>query len=296
MAPFFMLDIFLTYLRSEKRCSENTCIAYGTDANQFFQFIQAESDEDIKEVRLALVRTWVVDLIDNDYSVRSVHRKIASIKGFYKWLQKEGEIEANPVQNIRLPKMSKKLPSFVRVEEVKEESLSTLFDDSFSGVRDRLIFELLYQTGIRLSELIGLTEVNVNERIIKVVGKRNKERIIPISIDLYRLIEKYRFLKLKTIETSEFLMVLDSGKKLYPKFVYRKINDYLGTVSELSVKSPHVLRHSFATHMLNNGVGLEVLKELLGHSNLSATQVYTHNSFRHLTDIYSQSHPRGTKK
>ena len=296
MAPFFMLDNFLIYLRSEKRCSEHTCIAYKTDLDQFLDFIDATCENDIKEVELNLIRSWMVDLIDHDYSTKSVHRKIASVRTFYKWLQRNGEIETNPAKLIHLPKLLKTPPSFAHVEEVSRENVECLFDDSFNGVRDQLMFELLYQTGIRSSELIGLTMKNVSQGKIKVVGKRNKERFIPISGSLFLLIKKYLVLKEQLNVENDFLIVLNNGKKIYPKFVYRKINDYLGEATELSVKSPHVLRHTFATHMLNSGAGLEVLKELLGHSNLSATQVYTHNSFAQLTNIYSQSHPRGTKK
>lgn len=296
MAPFFMLDSFLIYLRSEKRYSEHTCIAYKTDLDQFVDFIDAVCENDLKEVKLNLIRSWMVDLIEHDYSTKSVHRKIASVRTFYQWLQRNGEIDSNPAKLIQLPKLLKKPPSFAHVEEMNKDNVEHLFDDSFNGVRDQLMFELLYQTGIRSSELINLTMKNVSTDKIKVVGKRNKERLIPIAEDLCLLIERYLTLKKQLIVENDFLIVLNNGKKIYPKFVYRKINDYLSKATELSVKSPHVLRHTFATHMLNSGAGLEVLKELLGHSNLSATQVYTHNSFAQLTNIYSQSHPRGTKK
>jgi len=296
MAPFFMLNNFLVYLRSEKRYSEHTCVAYRTDLDQFIDYIDADCDNDLKEVTLNLIRSWMVDLIENEYSTKTVHRKIASVRTFYKWLQRKGEVNTNPAKLIQLPKLLKKPPSFAHVEEVSNDNVECLFDDSFNGIRDQLMFELLYQTGIRSSELISLTMENVYLDKIKVVGKRNKERYIPISKELYLLIEKYLTLKKQLNYKNDFLIVLNNGKKLYPKFVYRKINDYLSKATELSVKSPHVLRHTFATHMLNSGAGLEVLKELLGHSNLSATQVYTHNSFAQLTNIYSQSHPRGTKK
>ncbi len=296
MAPFFVIDDFIEYLRSEKRYSMHTCIAYKTDINQFYKFIETESKSDIFDVQLKDIRSWMVELIENDFATKTVHRKIASIRTFYKWLQRKKMIESNPAQLIHLPKLTKKIPTFAHVDELREERLEHLFDNSFSGVRDRLMFELLYQTGIRSSELISLTETNVQKGKIKVIGKRNKERFIPISSQLYQLISRYFDLKKENGFTNNFLIVLDNGKKIYPKFVYRKINDYLSKATELSVKSPHVLRHTFATHMLNSGAGLEVLKELLGHANLSATQVYTHNSFEQLTRIYSQSHPRGTKK
>ena len=291
-----MLDNFIYYLRSEKRYSEHTCLAYRKDVEQFIGFSDISLDIELLEVQANLIRAWMVDLIDHDYTTKSVHRKIASIRTFYKWLQRNGKVETNPAQAIHLPKLSKKLPTFAHVEELEVEKMVELFESNFSGVRDRLMFELLYQTGIRSSELVSLKELSVTEGQIKVLGKRNKERIIPISKDMFSLVNEYRKMKNDLSETSEFLIVLDNGKKLYPKFVYRKINTYLSKATELGVKSPHILRHTFATHMLNSGAGLEVIKELLGHANLSATQVYTHNSFTQLTNIYSQSHPRGTKK
>ncbi len=295
MAPFFMLDDFLMYLRSEKRYSEHTCVAYKKDLEQFVEFVGIQEEVEVKEVQLNIIRSWMVDLIEKGYTTKSVHRKIATVRSFYKWLQRKGEVETNPAQLIQLPKLAKKPPSFAHVEDVKNEKIQELFDDSFNGVRDYLMFELLYQTGIRSSELISLKESDVTKDRIKVLGKRNKERFIPISKSLKTQIDHYRELKRTHQLKNDFLIVLNNGKKIYPKFVYRKINDYLSKATELSVKSPHVLRHTFATHMLNSGAGLEVLKELLGHSNLSATQVYTHNSFAQLTNIYSQSHPRGIK-
>ena len=181
----------------------------------------------------------------------------------------------------------------VQQKQLANDKLTDTFTNDFDGQRDRLMFELLYQTGIRLSELIGLKDVDTTNSQIKVLGKRNKERIIPISKDLGELINKYRKLRSEIPVSTNALLVLKTGKNLYPKFVYRRINKYLSLATDVNKKSPHVLRHTFATHMLNNGAGLEVLKELLGHANLSATQVYTHNSFAELTAIYSQSHPRG---
>jgi integrase/recombinase XerC len=194
---------------------------------------------------------------------------------------------------VRGPKNNKRLPSFVQQKQLSEDKLENTFSDDFDGQRDRLMFELLYQTGIRLSELISLKDVDATNNQIKVLGKRNKERIIPISKELSQLIHNYRILRKDIAVSTDALLVLKTGKNLYAKFVYRKINKYLSIATDVRKKSPHVLRHTFATHMLNNGAGLEVLKELLGHANLSATQVYTHNSFAELTAIYSQSHPRG---
>jgi len=295
MAPFFMLDSFLDYLMTQKRFSEHTCLAYRKDLEQFLEYSGVTNALEVKEVNSRLIRGWMVDLIDNDYENTSVNRKLSSLRTYFKWLLKEGVIEANPVTMVEGPKVRKRPPSFAQQSELRPDKIIDHFGDDFEGVRDRLIFEMLYQTGVRSSELIGLMDQSVHDNQIKVLGKRNKERIIPITKELSALIHKYRNLREDVpVETPHFF-VRENGKKLYPKLVYSKINHYLGKVTDLEKKSPHVLRHTFATHMLNNGAGLEVLKELLGHANLSATQVYTHNSFAELTNIYSQSHPRGRK-
>lgn len=295
MAPFFMLNDFLDYLVTQKRFSDHTCLAYKKDLEQFLEFADINSVEDLKEVRPRLVRGWMVQLIDEGYENVSVNRKLSSLRTWFKWLMKEGLVESSPMKLVKGPKVQKRLPSFAQQSELKAEKISPYFEDDFNGVRDRLLFEMLYQTGIRSSELVNLKDEAVFTTQIKVLGKRDKERIIPIYGDLAVLIKKYREMRTEVVPETPVFFVLNNGKKLYPKFVYGKINHYLGMVTDLEKKSPHVLRHTFATHMLNNGAGLEVLKELLGHANLSATQVYTHNSFTELTNIYSQSHPRGGK-
>ena len=291
-----MVEKFLTYLQSEKRFSEHTCLAYRKDIEQFIDFSGINNEDQINEIEGSLIRGWMVSLLDAGYTNTSVNRKISSLRTFFKWLMKQGTIGQNPVALVKGPKNSKKLPSFAQKKELEKQKLEVLFTDDFNGVRDQLMIELFYQTGIRSSELINLKDNDVHNTAIKVLGKRNKERIIPISSSLNSLIDSYRQLRLEVVQNPSYFFVLNSGEKLYPKFVYRKINTYLGLATELEKKSPHVLRHTFATHMLNSGAGLEVLKELLGHANLSATQVYTHNSFSQLTNIYSQSHPRGHKK
>lgn len=296
MAPFFVFEQFLDYLVSEKRFSEHTVMAYRKDIEQFIEFADLSVQEELKEVNQRLIRGWMVDLLDNDYSENSVNRKLSSLKTFFKWLKKVEFIVDNPMRLVKGPKTSKQLPSFVQQKEMTPTRLDLLFENDFNGVRDRLMFEFLYQTGIRASELRELVDQDVQKDRIKVLGKRNKERFIPISSELFEMVQKYRKMRADlAVETGHFF-VLNDGKKLYPKFVYRKINSYLGKATDMKKKSPHVLRHTFATHMLNNGAGLEVLKELLGHANLSATQIYTHNSFAELTQIYSRSHPRGQKK
>jgi integrase/recombinase XerC len=295
MAPFFMHN-FLNYLSTERRFSEHTCLAYKKDIEQFIEFSGVIQQSELLEVEAKLIRGWIVDLIDNGYVNRSVNRKLSSLRTYFGWLAKTGTIDKNPMQSIKGPKAEKRLPSFAQQQEFKESKTKVLFGEDFDGVRDKLMFEVLYQTGIRSSELVNLRDVNVDKQQIKVLGKRNKERIIPIGEQLGELINRYRDLRKELLANNDYFFVLNSGKKLYPKFVYRKINKYLGLVTDLEKKSPHVMRHTFATHMLNNGAGLEALKELLGHASLSATQIYTHNSFSEITTIYSQSHPRGHKK
>jgi integrase/recombinase XerC len=295
MAPFFMHD-FLNYLSTERRFSEHTCLAYKKDIEQFIEFSGVIQQSELLEVEAKLIRGWIVDLIDNGYVNRSVNRKLSSLRTYFGWLAKTGTIDTNPMQSIKGPKAEKRLPSFAQQQEFRESKTKVLFGEDFDGVRDKLMFEVLYQTGIRSSELVNLRDVNVDKQQIKVLGKRNKERIIPIGEQLGELINRYRDLRKVLLANNDYFFVLNSGKKLYPKFVYRKINKYLGLVTDLEKKSPHVMRHTFATHMLNNGAGLEALKELLGHASLSATQIYTHNSFSEITTIYSQSHPRGHKK
>jgi integrase/recombinase XerC len=291
-----MLESFELFLITEKRYSLHTCQAYLIDLKQFFDFIDENHDFDIQEINHHLIRSWMVSLIENKLESKSVNRKLASLRTFFKWALKNSLIEVNPAIKINGPKQHKKLPSFVKEKELDKTKLDDLFSDDFEGVRDKLMFELFYQTGIRLSELIELKEKNITSNSIKVLGKRNKERIIPISENLTNFISTYKELKNSMlIDSADFLCLLN-GNKLYPKFVYRKINYYLSLVTSLEKKSPHILRHSFATHMLNNGAGLETLKDLLGHASLAATQVYTHNSFAQLTNIYSSAHPRGRKK
>jgi len=295
MAPFFVLEDFIQYLEVEKRYSPHTVVAYKNDLIQFADFSGCQDIESLKEVRGSLVRSWIVSLVETGVENKSINRKLSSLRTFFKWLQKMEFIVVNPLLKLNGPKNSKRLPSFARESDLAVEKIEPLFSSDFSGQRDQLIVELLYQTGIRLSELIELRDGQIHNNTVKVIGKRNKERLIPISKELNQFIERFRLLKVKNGVISPYLLTLENGNKLYPKFVYRKINSYLRKVTNLEKCSPHVLRHTFATHMLNNGAGLETLKDLLGHANLSATQVYTHNSFAQLTNIYSLAHPRGAK-
>jgi integrase/recombinase XerC len=291
-----MLEHFIQYLTFEKRYSPHTIGAYEHDVQQFIDFAELTSKKDFQEVNSFLVRGWIVQLIDDGISNRSVNRKLASLRTYFKWLRKEGEITTNPLAKLQGPKNEKRLPIFVKESELDQAKTSILFSADFNGVRDELMFELFYQTGIRLSELIGLKDSDVSEQHIKVLGKRNKERLIPISNQLSQSIQLFRTMKRKMGIDSLKLVTRENGMDLYPSLVYRKINVILETLTTSDKKSPHVLRHTFATHLLNRGTGLETLKDLLGHANLSATQVYTHNSFAQLTAVYAQAHPRGIQK
>lgn len=289
-------DSFIHYLQVEKRYSKHTILAYEEDLDQFIVFAEISRSSEWNEVNHQLIRGWIVQLLEGGQSSRTVSRKLSCLRSFFKWLIAEGKVEQNPMLRIRGPKVEKRLPQFVKQSEIENVRIEQLFSSDFEGIRDRLMFELFYQTGIRLSELIELKNKDVTSTQIKVLGKRNKERIIPIGKDLYEIIRSYEKLKPPGPDSQIMLFVKKDGRKLSSKFVYRKINIYLGSVTNAKKKSPHILRHTFATHMLNNGAGLETLKELLGHANLSATQVYTHNSFAQINSIYSHAHPRGRKK
>ena len=295
MTPFF-LDKFLEFLRIEKRYSEHTSLAYAFDLRQFIDFLDLKCEKDFTEINSFSIRSWVVDLLEKDYSKKTVNRKLSTLRSFLKWLKKEGVISNNTALIVRGPKTEKRIPVFARVSDLSQNKINDFCDKEFKGLQENLIIEILYQTGVRLSELVNLKVCDISHDRIKVIGKRNKERVIPISNNLYSLIEEFRKELLKLKIESNYLFTLKNGNKIYSKFVYRIINSYLSRVSDLDKCSPHVLRHTFATHMLNNGAGLEVIKDILGHSSLAATQIYTHSSFTGIQNIYSQAHPRGYKK
>ena len=290
-----MFDKFISYLQFEKRYSNHTILAYRQDLDSFKEFAELEKIAEFSDLSSSFIRSWIVYLIEGGMKNKSVNRKLASLRTFYKWLRKEGVVDHSPMTKVIGPKSEKHLPVFAKESELSLPNMEHLFTEDFSGQRDALMLELFYQTGMRLRELIGLKIYDVQGNQVKVLGKRNKERIIPISDGLVKQIELYVIARKDVAQNNDSLLVLNSGNKLYPTFAYRKINYYLGEVTSLDKKSPHILRHTFATHMLNRGTGLETLKDLLGHANLAATQVYTHNSFAQLNSIYSQAHPRGHK-
>ena len=295
-----MVEQFLQYLSSEKRYSDHTILAYRKDIVDFFEFSTIEKQSDLRSLSYQDIRGWIVYLMESGIVSRSVNRKISSLRSFFKYAMRQKWVSHNPVKMIAGPKVEKRLPVFVQEKDMKKLSNPDrdLFSDDHTGKRDQLIMELFYQTGIRLSELIGLKDGSVSGDRVKVLGKRNKERIVPIMPELAQMINEYIEVRNEEFGTQkdDSLLLTDSGKKLYPKFVYGKVNCYIGLVSDLSKRGPHVLRHTFATHMLNRGAELESIKEILGHADLNATQVYTHNSFKQLNEVYNNAHPRAKKR
>ena len=285
---------FLDDLSFSKRYSQHTVTSYKNDLNKFNQYLCSVYDYLLFEkVELFHVRSYLVYLLNLNLEKTTVARNISSVKSFYKYLIKEEVVNSSPLNLLESPKINKRLPSFIKEDELVFLFDKIEFEQSFLGLRDKLLIMLFYQTGIRLSEIIHLKNDSVSSKYIKVLGKRNKERIIPISSNTFNFIEIYFEQKNNKFPNAEFFFVTDNGKKMYEKFVYRKVNYYLSLVSSKQKKSPHILRHTFATHMLNNGADLNAIKEILGHENLSATQVYTHNTFQKLKSIHQQSHPRG---
>jgi integrase/recombinase XerC len=288
-----IIQLFNNYIQFEKRYSKHTVISYMNDICQFQQYIQTTFEETkLEKANHQMIRSWLASLMEEKNSARSVNRKISSLKSFYKFLLKNNIILQLPTAKIVSPKTSKKLPVFIDKNNLNELLDTEIFDDEKDAKRNKLIIELFYFTGIRLSELINLKRKNIdaNQNTIKVLGKRNKERIIPITSNFSHQIVNY--LQETSHTTSEYLFFNANNKKLNEKFVYRLVNSYLSKVSSVSKKSPHVLRHTFATQMLNNGADLNAIKEILGHASLSATEIYTHNTFEKLKNIHQLAHPR----
>jgi integrase/recombinase XerC len=292
-----MMDLrsYLRYLKSEKRYSAHTIKAYQTDLTQFSNFL-SESFElnDPLEAHHSHLRSWMVSLMEDESGSRTINRKLSALKSYYKFELKKGSIKSSPTAKLISPKISKRLPVFINERQMDQVLKSSEATNDFSNSRNRLIFELFYETGIRSSELVNLldTSFDFSSRSMKVLGKGNKERIIPISPMLIKMIKEYKQQRNKIFAGTSSFLVTDSGKKIYQRLVYRIVNSLLKEFSTVEKKSPHVLRHTFATHMLNNGAEINAIKELLGHASLAATQVYTHNTIEKLKNVYKKAHPK----
>jgi integrase/recombinase XerC len=290
-----VIEQFMQYSEMEKKQSKHSCDAYASDLRQFSDYLEAQYQiKEISEFNHLQIRSWIASLMQAGISARSISRKISTLKSLYKFMRKQEWVSINPMVKIQLPKVSKKLPVFVDEIAIDKLFNSDSFSDDFNGKRDELVLHVHYGTGMRLSELINLKEKDVDtfKSQLKVLGKRNKERIIPISKELLQYISSFIALKKEKGLVLPELLCSENGKKLYPKLVYTIVHQSLSGVTTIQKRSPHVLRHTYATHLLNNGADLNAIKELLGHSNLSATQVYTHNSIERLKEVYKKKHPR----
>lgn len=288
---------FINHLKYEKRYSQNTIIAYRHDLETFWKYILEEYGEtELPRVSYQFIRSWLAEIKRDDLTSRSINRKISSLKSFFKFHIKTGNLKQNPMAKVITPKVSKRLPVFIKEDDISNlsESIDSATED-WKSLNASLLISLFYATGMRLSELIQLKELNIDfiRRQIKVLGKGNKERAIPIASETVEKIKNYQSLKHKEfgVEVPE-LLVTEKGKKLYPKYAYLLVKKHLAAISTLDKKSPHVLRHTFATHLMNNGAEINAVKELLGHASLAATQVYTHNTIEKLKEVYKNAHPK----
>ncbi|WP_273567718.1 tyrosine-type recombinase/integrase [Maribacter halichondriae] len=294
------LDAFISYLSLEKNYSVHTISAYRKDLESFRAFCNDKFDSvSIDNIEYVVVRNWIVDLVNSGISNRSINRKVASLKAYYKFLQRIGELQANPLAKHKALKTTKKIEVPFSEKEMELVLRQISFNDDFEGIRDKLIIELLYTSGIRRAELINLKTQNVNlvGGTLKVLGKRNKERLVPLLPSTKELFQEY-FTERKSLDDiidDDYVFLTQSGNKVYETLVYRIINGYFSKVSSKVKKSPHILRHTFATHLLNKGADLNSVKELLGHSSLASTQVYTHNSIAELKKAHTSAHPRSKK-
>jgi integrase/recombinase XerC len=294
MNPF---NDFRNYIKVEKRYSEHTVRAYTDDIRQFAHFIRTEPDSNrILSASQTEIREWIIHLMNEGWSPRTLRRKIGALRTFFKYCMRNRLVVVNPAENVILPKLKKQLPEFI-----KESSLDALFSEEqfgndFPGIRDRLILELFYATGMRLSELLSLriSSFDWTKGEVRILGKRNKERVVPLTQNVQQLLREYikKAREKYTLSDSDPIILTDKGEPAYPKMVQRTVQKHLTAATTLEKKSPHLLRHTFATHMLNNGADLNAVKELLGHANLAATEIYTHNTYEKLKTIYKQAHPR----
>jgi integrase/recombinase XerC len=292
-----MIDSFIKYLQFEKRVSNHTVLAYGNDLKQYSDFLKDTFQlDDPALAHHGLIRSWIIQLVENKIEAPSVNRKIACLRSYYKYLRRQEIIVKDPMIKIKILKAKKKLPSFVKEGDMVNVLDNVDFDNNLEGMRDRLILELFYATGIRLSELIHLKEsqVDLRNNTIKVLGKRNKERVIPFASSIVSILEDYRKIRNREVASKDhgFLFVTDKGEPCYPMMIYRRVKKYLDENTTSDKRSPHVLRHTYATHLLNKGAEINAVKDLLGHSSLAATQVYTHNSLEKLKKVFDQAHPK----
>jgi len=290
------VGLFLDYLQNERRYSTHTCTAYKTDMEQYVAFLLSKNLS-LEQVTHREVRNWLIDLIDNGDSTRTVNRKIAALKSFYRFMLRNNYLKVNPMEKVIVPKQAKRLTAFVPEQDMNKLFDLLEFSDDFEGKRDRTILELFYATGMRLSELLQIRKKDLDfyTGTVKVFGKRKKERIVPIPPQITVLLQDYIHClekKFQFIDYNENIFVTLKKKPIYPKLVYRIVRKYLDEITAIEKRSPHVLRHTFATHLLDNGADLLAIKEILGHSSLAATQVYTHTSMEKIKKTYKQAHPR----
>lgn len=287
---------FLQYIQYVKHYSPHTVLSYRRDLEQFFQHCSADSETDESTLDHHLIRSWIVHLMESGNTARTTNRKLSAVKTYFRYLLREGVVATNPVARVLAPKSVKRLPVFLNEKQMDTLLEECSFGEDFEGLRNRTIIETFYQTGTRRAEIIQLkiSDINFSQSQMKVLGKRNKERIIPLSREFCDTLAVY--VQAREVEfpdtTEDWLFLTRSGRCLYPRLVQRIVTQFLSLVTTEDKKSPHVLRHSFATHLLNQGADLNAIKELLGHSNLSATEVYTHNTFEKLKSVYNQAHPR----
>lgn len=293
-----MLFSFINYLEHEKRASAHTVLAYQKDLEQFQEFLKLSFGmEDLESAGHGEIRAWIVDLVEGGLSATTVNRKMATLRSFYKFLLRSGEISKDPTYKLKALKTPKKLPEFVQ-ETSMEKILNEIdYGQDFDGQRDKMVMEFLYLTGVRLAELLAIKwqDIDLQGQTVKVYGKRKKERIIPLTVSLGKNIISYRKVFEETflnVNESDYFIVNNSRKQAYPMKIYRIVRKYLDLFAQTSKRSPHLLRHTFATHLLNKGADLNAVKDLLGHANLAATQVYTHNSMEKLKAVFDQAHPK----
>lgn len=293
-AQYPQKEAFLNYLRFEKRYSQHTIISYQNDLEQFLSFLVADFDApQLKNINAAIIRTWLAGLKETEkLTAKSINRKISTLKSFFKFLMREGVVETTPMSIINGPKINKRLPVYIEEKDINTLFSYVEFSDDWKGLTEKLVLQLFYATGMRISELINLkvNQLDASYSHIKVLGKGNKERIIPINKELVNALQDY--IKAKPGKSAENIFVNEKGKPLYARQVYNFVQKNLALVTTVQKKSPHILRHSFATHLTNNGADLNAVKELLGHSSLAATQVYTHNSIEKLKEVFKKAHPK----